>query len=254
MTQATTRPLPKLDRNKIRFAVGTPNGPRSAWWFVKMEDKGDVYVSVRSLGQHLKLSLHGPHEDANQDRFCQFGFPRSRLDTMKEAGLQPPDKHYFFRWQRPRTPQDGALHAMKLIIPTDLLNKDPPPIEENRIKFLFKPAPEGHAFEFSLYYSLESASSLEDRFKRICKPMIYNKLDTGEIVHFVYRVVPFDTPTFLARGWGRPSPLSGDIGQLQPGASLTGLTVIVWNDPHADRCIQFLEASNAMLSKAAGSS
>ena len=81
--------------------------------------------------------------------------------------------------------------------------------------------------------------------------MIYNQLDNGEIVHFVGRVIPFDTPAFAARNWGSPSPLSGEIGQLQPGASLTGLTAIGWNDPHAEGCIQFLEASNAMLTKGA---
>jgi hypothetical protein len=50
------RQVPNLD--KIRFAVGTADGPRSAWWFVQIEDTGDVYVSLRSLGGHLKLSLH----------------------------------------------------------------------------------------------------------------------------------------------------------------------------------------------------
>jgi hypothetical protein len=57
--------LPTLD--KIRFAVGTEDGPRSAWWFVQIEDKGDVYMSVSSIAGYMKLSLH-------RDRLCQWGF------------------------------------------------------------------------------------------------------------------------------------------------------------------------------------
>ena len=248
MTQTTARTVPELDPGKIRFAVGTSDGPRSAWWYVHMEPRANVYVGVRSLGEHLKLSLHG-------DRNCQFGMPRSRLDAMRKAGLPVPKNHYFFRWPRPVTPQKGAIQIVSIIIPTNLLNNKPPPDQSTKRRLpLFSPAPAGHALELNILYSFEPASSLEERLLHKCCPMIHNQLDNGEIIHFVGRVIPFDAPAFAARNWGNPSPLSGEIGQLQPGASLMGLTAIGWNDPHAEGRIEFLEASNAMLSMAAGSS
>ena len=216
MTLSAPRTLPELDPNKIRLAVGTPEGPRSAWWYVHMEKGANVYVGAHSLGGHLKLSLHG-------DRWCQFGFPSSRLDVMRKAGLPAPKNHYFFRWQRSLTPEKGAVHVASIIFPTDLLNKEPPPIQSRKITFLYRPAPIGHALEFAIFYSTEPACSLEERFLRMGAPMIYNQLDSGELVHLINRVIPFDTPAFVAGDWGRPQPLSGAVGVLQPGRSMEAL-------------------------------
>lgn len=42
----------------LRFAVGTPGGPRSATWQVWVGKDGSVFVSTRTLGGYLKVSLH----------------------------------------------------------------------------------------------------------------------------------------------------------------------------------------------------
>ena len=244
--------IPHLD--KIRFAVGTEDGPRSAWWFVQIEDTGDVYVSVRSLGGHLKLSLHRIDPNPALDRFCQLGFTDKQIALTTKAGLPPPTPKYMFRWQRPPSPSRGALHVASIIIPTDLLNRNPPPMPSRRPQFLFAPAPSGHALEFLLFYSLEPASALEERFQRIGMPLVYNQLENGETVHFIWRPVSFDTGAFLAQDWTKtsPQPLSRAVNELAPGASLSGLTAFIANEPAIDGHIRLAEVSNAAITKRTG--
>jgi hypothetical protein len=253
VTEAPTSQLPHLD--KLRFAVGTADGPRSAWWFVQVEDKGDVYVSVRSLGGHIKLSLHRIDQNPALDRFCQFGFTDKYISILARAGLPTPAPKYFFRWRRPLSPPCGALHVASIIIPTDFLNHNPPPIpaRHKKIPFppiLFAPAPTGHAVEFLLFYSLRSASSLEKKFQQIGNPLVYNKFANGETVHFICRQAPFDTVGFHAH-WNKTAPrwLSGALDDLKSAASVSGLTAIIANDPSLDGHIRLWEVSNVTFTK-----
>jgi hypothetical protein len=241
--------VPRLD--KIRFAVGTSDGPRSSWWFVQIEDKGDVYVSTRSLGGYMKLSLHRIHRDPALDRYCQFGFTPKQIARMKKDGLPPPTRTYMFRWQRPPSPPSGALHVTSIIIPTDLLNHNPPPISSPRPKFLFEPAASGHALEFLLFYSLEPAIALEQKFQQIGVPIVYKECSNGETIHFIGRRISFDSAAFRAHDWNKtaPRPLSRAAGELEPGASLSGLTAVIANDPLVDGYIRLIEASNCVVSK-----
>jgi hypothetical protein len=133
------------------------------------------------------------------------------------------------------------------------LNRNPPPIPSRRPKFLIAPAPAGHAIEFLLFYSLEPASALEERFQRIGMPMVYNRFANGETVHFIGRQVPFDTGAFLAQDWTKtsPRPLSRAVDELEPGASLSGLTAFIADDPLVDGHIRLVEASNVAITKGA---
>jgi hypothetical protein len=138
-----------------------------------------------------------------------------------------------------------------VIFPTDLLNQNPPPIPSSRFKFLFAPAPAGHALEFLLFYSLEPASALEKKFQRIGMPMVYNRFANGETIHLIGRHIPFDTAAFRALNWNKspPKPLSRAMDELEPGASLFGLTAFVANDPFVDGHIRLVEVSNVVVTK-----
>lgn len=233
---------PNLD--KIRFAVGVDDGPRSAWWFVRTEQKGDVYVGAQSLGGYMKLSLH-------RDRWCQLGFTSKQIGLMEEARLPLPQRHYLFRWQRPESPRHGAIHVLSLLVPTNMLNRAPPPSPASRPKFLFAPAPEGHALEFGLFYSWESAEVLERKLGRIGVPMIFNTFDSGETVHFVGRRVPFDSSGLHDQNWTKAQlqPLSDLAVGLQPGTSLTNCSAIFINQPSADGSIRLIDASGFTVSR-----
>jgi hypothetical protein len=45
-------------RSVCRFAVGSPNGPRSAVWRVWSGNDGSVYLAARAVANQLKVSLH----------------------------------------------------------------------------------------------------------------------------------------------------------------------------------------------------
>ena len=126
MIQTAARTLPSSTRQDTLRGRKYPRRTAIRFVYMHMKPRANVYVGVRSLGEHLKLSLHGPHENPNLDRYCQFGMPRGRLDAMRKAGLPTPKEHYFCRWQRPVTPKKGAIQVVSIIIPTDLLNKNPP--------------------------------------------------------------------------------------------------------------------------------
>src|SRR5882724_6402986 len=67
-------------RNVIRFAVGSPDGPRSSIWRVWTERDGSTYVSVRKIAGSFKASLH-PHgwriafADVSEARRLALGTP-----------------------------------------------------------------------------------------------------------------------------------------------------------------------------------
>jgi len=42
----------------LRFAVGTPDGPRSSTWRIWVGRDGSVFVSTRTPGGHVQVSLH----------------------------------------------------------------------------------------------------------------------------------------------------------------------------------------------------
>ena len=49
------------DTPVLRFAVGSPMGPRSRTWRLWVpKQKSDVYISGRSLANSVKVSLHEP--------------------------------------------------------------------------------------------------------------------------------------------------------------------------------------------------
>ena len=46
------------DQNRVRIAVGTPDGPRSGIWRVWVEPDGSIYIAERYTAGRLKASLH----------------------------------------------------------------------------------------------------------------------------------------------------------------------------------------------------
>src|SRR6266508_4520912 len=58
-------------RSQVRFAVGSPSGPRASVWRLWTQ-RSDVYMAVRSIGGIQKVSLH---EDGN----CFLAFTREHV-------------------------------------------------------------------------------------------------------------------------------------------------------------------------------
>lgn len=103
-----------------------------------------------------------------------------------------------------------------------------------------------------MFYSLRPASVLEKRFGQIGRPLAFCPFANGETVHFIWRHGLFDSAEVRAFDWGAPKPLGREASELEPGASLTGLTAFVANDPSVDGHIRLWEVSNLVLTKRAG--
>jgi hypothetical protein len=98
----------------LRFAVGSTLGPRSRTWRLWVpRRKSDVYISSRSLGDSVKVSLHEP------------GPARYALTTewVQRTGFQPlegTDRRLAVEWERPRPrPPRQSARPFSITVPWD---------------------------------------------------------------------------------------------------------------------------------------
>jgi hypothetical protein len=209
--------------DKFRFYIrDETDRQRSSVWFAH-HDGDDVYISVGTLGGHMKLSLH-------RDQNCQFGMVRryaQKLATEGLSGMRP------IRWARPATPERGAFHAASVFFPTDFLRSTGEMQRSHKLKFSLPMAPAGQAIEVGFFYSRETPASLEDRFiAQQATPLLYMSLPSGEFVSVVARPVLFDPkqiPDLQAAG-PKMRPLDGAPA---PGARMENLHAVLFDD-HTD--------------------
>lgn len=230
--------------DKLRFAVGEENGPRSAWWFIHPQPKGDVYLGAVSLGGWLKISLH---KDGN----CHLGLEPKQLAAMQRDGLPQLPHRHLFRWRRKETPQSGSTLAASIFIPSEFLDRSPPQAVPPRFKVLFAPPPAGMAVELMLVYSRGDPAKLESEYSRVGKPLLYSTFPNGETASIIVRVVPFDPAPIrgqLAQP-GRPQPLSRAIENLPIGSQLTGLSGMFFNEPSETGVLQLVDVSGITFTR-----
>ena len=90
----------------ICWAIGSSDGPRSTAWFLSGNKKGDIYVSVRSLGGTIKASFH-------KDGRCQMGFTEAYAPTAIRRFTSPSGRHWE-TWQLPANP---LVRILQVIVP-----------------------------------------------------------------------------------------------------------------------------------------
>lgn len=98
----------------LRFAVGSPTGPRSRTWRLWVpKQKSDVYLSERSLGKSVKVSLHEP----GPSRFALTS------EWVRGTGFQAPegrDRRLAVEWERPRArPPRQVARPFSIVVPYD---------------------------------------------------------------------------------------------------------------------------------------
>lgn len=98
----------------LRFAVGSPDGPRSPSWRLWVpRGKSDVYVSGRTLGSAVKVSLHEP------------GPARCAMtkDWVRRTCYRAPvgrDSRLAVTWERPRPRVPLVVaRSLSIIVPFD---------------------------------------------------------------------------------------------------------------------------------------
>lgn len=99
----------------LRWAIGSPEEPRSATWRFWCNKKGDFYLSMQSAGGMLKASFHS---DGN----CHIGHTS---DHWKKKMLENAGRH----WNKWKLTTESAGRAMQILIPTSelrLFEEKPP--------------------------------------------------------------------------------------------------------------------------------
>lgn len=90
----------------LRWAIGTPDGLRSTAWLLVGNKKGDLYVSVRSLGGITKASFH-------RDGRCQVGFTDAYRETAGARFGAAESRH----WETWRLPDEPMVRVLQIFVP-----------------------------------------------------------------------------------------------------------------------------------------
>ena len=131
----TSEDLPP--RGGIRWAIGDPDGRRSSTWRLWGDKKGDVYLSMRSMGGVLKASFH-------RDRRCSVGFTSEYHSTAKKR-FGAESRH----WQRWVLPAAEVVRVAQVVFPEGELaafSAD----EASQMRWISSPAP-GNAIIVSVF-------------------------------------------------------------------------------------------------------
>ena len=102
-------------RQIVRFAVGSADGPRSRTWRLWVpKRKSDVYVSSRRIANSVKVSLHEP----GPARFALTS------EFVRDSAFEAPDgedARLAKEWERPRSslPDQPVVRPLSLLVPWD---------------------------------------------------------------------------------------------------------------------------------------
>ena len=115
----------------LRFAVGTPDGPRSTSWRIWTgRNADDVYVAPRTVASMVKMSLH-------QSGRWQYGFTDS---PKARPWVENRESRHIDTWQRPPEFGPGVTRGCAIRFPHSELRVWPEGHTVSR-KVAFVPAP-----------------------------------------------------------------------------------------------------------------
>lgn len=139
-----------IRRSKVRFAVGKPEGPRSAVWRL-WTNQSDVYVASRNVAVATKVSLHG----SGKWRAAYHGPGLVFVDPGKDRA--------FDKWERPSEAVPGLTVALLIMVPSSEVTMPPHPEDMHdlrRVKIEWvPPAPEGRLTQFHVVFTTAQATA-----------------------------------------------------------------------------------------------
>jgi hypothetical protein len=154
---------------EVRFAIGTPNGPRSSFWRV-WSWGDDVYAATRSVAHIEKISFHA-------SGFCRRAFTQERGTpaTLTDRAT--------IKWKRIPTPQRGEGRAslvFALTVPTDFLSTCIPPT--SKPTEWITAAPAKHATIIEMFFTNETNASVVRDFASFGERVLvrYDELPNGQ--------------------------------------------------------------------------
>ncbi len=133
----------------VRFAVGMPDGPRSAVWRVWMnERRDDVYIAARGLASELKVSLHPD--------YWYYGFTDHHVKKGSPF-LAPGEDRKRSVWERPPEFAPGWTRAFVILVPGSEVVAAPGRYEGSEAVWLPR-APDGEVTNFTVLLSKSGAA------------------------------------------------------------------------------------------------
>jgi len=106
----------RMPKQKIRFGVGAPDGPRSAVWSLLWRDSDVYVVSVEAAGI-VKFSYHSKIGELS------WGYTRDHFNANASA-LAPRLSRDFERWQRPPQFKPGVTLPLRIYVANEALKTD----------------------------------------------------------------------------------------------------------------------------------
>jgi hypothetical protein len=106
LSNDVTLRLAEAKGSAIRWAVGSPDGTRSATWRFWGNRKGDFYLAVRSLGNVLKTSLH-------RDGRCHTGLTNEHANYPRISDNLKGTRH----WDRWALRDEPLIRAIQIVVP-----------------------------------------------------------------------------------------------------------------------------------------
>jgi len=173
MKQPTPDPLMLSTAGYLRFALGSPSGPRSTIWTVfGSKHTDDVYIGARDTLQWVKLSLH------------QSGKWRRALTSVEAERRKLPDDvdRVMARWEVPEPISEGWTHAASIAIPSSSIQMDPPPFKRPKrggINF-YEIDPRSHHLRFEIL--IKNADAPELRVENVHAQVGRMELPSGGCV------------------------------------------------------------------------
>jgi hypothetical protein len=153
MKQPTPDPLMLTPGEALRFALGSPSGPRSSIWTVfGSKHTDDVYIGARDTLQSVKLSLH------------QSGKWRRALTSQEAERLDLPNDvdRVMGRWEVPEPIGEGWIHAVSIAVPSSSIQTEPPPLKRPKRGGLnfYEMYPGSHQLRFDILIKNAGAPEL----------------------------------------------------------------------------------------------
>jgi hypothetical protein len=131
----------------LRFAVGTPDGPRSGTWRLWVpRGKSDTYLSRRTVGRNWKVSLHnpGPWQLALTSEYLV------RPDALQLAPLDNPRGVIAFARPLPQKRLAPCTRAFTIVVPwLEVIAR--PGVEADGVTWTVPP-PKGFCVQFDLIF------------------------------------------------------------------------------------------------------
>jgi hypothetical protein len=235
----------RLTRDGFRFAVGIRGGHHSGIWSA-WGNKNDYYLGARSFLGSQRISLH-------QSLICRMAFTEKHMAELRQHSLDVPADRASVKWRRLAAPEDGAIHVVSLIFPTDYFRLPHPQGTYRKPVLIIDAAPPGKAIEFGFFFTREVKATVEPKFLRIGQPLIRTMLDNGETVWVVARETELDREAIpSAERWAGNVRFHHREAFLGESVQLDGLTSMLWNTPKDGESLGVIEIGGVTASTREG--